>query len=316
MKSCAEWGVMKTQFMAAEEDDPAGRRPIRRRVLTIVVCGTIIVIALLYLVLPIAIGGYASLRFPAAVGDPPAGFQEVSLTTTDGVDLKGWYAPPTNGTAILLLHGSTGSREDLRPYARMLADDGFGVLAIDLRGHGESGGDGNAFDWNGTRDVEAGIAFLRGQNVSRIEGLGLSLGGEVLLGAASTLPDLRALVSDGATHRSVDDYLILPSRQNLLQSWTTRLMYASTGVFTGDTPPITILDSITAAERTRLLLIAAGGKEQEIEYNTRFFEAVGDRASLWVVPGVGHTGAFANQPAAYTRRVTGFFWSALAPGAG
>lgn len=195
--------------------------------------------------------------------------------------------------------------------ASMLAGEGFGVLAIDLRGHGESGGEGNGFDWEGTRDVAAAVAYLQEQNISLIGGLGTSLGGEVLLGATSAQPGLKAIVSDGATHRSIDDYLVLSSRQNLLRSWTTRLMYASTGAFTGDPPPVTILDSVTAAQGTRLLLIAAGNEEQEIEYNTRFLEAAGDRTALWVVPGAEHTSAFGDHPAEYTAQITGFFGSAM-----
>lgn len=281
------------------------------RILKTIICGVLLVVCLLYVVLPVGFGGYASLRYPAEVSEPPAGFHEVTPTTEDGVILEGWYTPPANGAAILLLHGATGSRENARPYARMLADEGFGVLAIDLRGHGESGGEGNGFDWEGTRDVTAAVAYLREQNVSHIGGLGTSLGGEVLLGAVSARPELKAIVSDGATHRSVDDYLILPSRRDLLRSWTTRLMYASTAFFTRDTHPVTLLDSVTAAEETRLLLIAAGTKEQEIEYNTRFLEAAGSRGTLWVVPRAEHTSAFRDQPVEYTARVTSFFRSAL-----
>lgn len=78
------------------------------RVLKTIICGVLLVVCLLYLVLPVGFGGYASLRFPSYVGDPPAGFQEVTLTTQDGVDLKGWYTPSENGAAIVLLHGGTG----------------------------------------------------------------------------------------------------------------------------------------------------------------------------------------------------------------
>ena len=56
---------------------------------------------------------------------------------------------------------------------------------FDFRGHGESSGEGNGFDWEGTRDVAAAVAYLQEQNISLIGGLRTSLGGEVLLGAAS-----------------------------------------------------------------------------------------------------------------------------------
>ena len=278
------------------------------RVLKIITICLFLLAVILYLAIPIGFGGYASVRHSAPVGDPPEGFKELTLTTNDGVKLAAWYAPPKNGAAIVLIHGATGSRENIRPYAHMLAGNGFGVLAFDLRGHGESGGGGNAFGWEGTRDVNAAMAYLLEQdNIEAIGGLGISLGGEVLLGAASASPELKAIVSDGASHRSTDDYLILPSQRSLFRSWTTRLMYVSTHLFSGDTPPITMLDSIEGSQGTPLLLIAAGNDSKEIDYNSRFLEAAGPGSELWIVPDVGHTGAYQRYPDDYMKRILAFF---------
>lgn len=100
--------------------------------------------SIFYLVIPMGFGWYASLRQPSSVGEPPEGFNNLTLTASYDVKLAAWYAPPKNGVAIILIHGATGSRENIRPYAHMLAGNGLGVLAFDLRGHGESGGGGNA----------------------------------------------------------------------------------------------------------------------------------------------------------------------------
>ncbi len=273
-------------------------------------------LVIVYLVVPISFAAYASLRHPDAVGAPPDGFANPSLTAEDGVPLAAWCAPSTNGAAVVLLHGGTGSREEVRAHAAMLRDAGFGVLALDLRGHGASGGHGNAFGWEGTRDVHAAVAYLEAQDgVRAIGGLGLSLGGEVLLGALSTTPGLKAVVSDGATYRSTGEYVAVPGREGIVQSGVTRLVYAATGLFTGDEPPIPIVASIAGATNTRLLVIAAGEEPDEARYGTAFVaSAGGDRAELWVVPGAGHTGAYALDPDAYTARVTGFLRSALLAG--
>ena len=112
--------------------------------------------------------------------------------------LAGWYKPPLNGAVIILIHGAGGSREGMRPYAAMLARHGYGVLALDLRGHGASTGRTNRFGWQGTQDVGAAVAFLQARDeVKAIGGLGSSLGGEVLLGAASKYPALKAIAADG-----------------------------------------------------------------------------------------------------------------------
>ena len=114
-------------------------------------------IVVLYIALPIGMGAAAVAPLKSAVGAPPIGFQAITLNTEDGVSLAGWYAPPVNGTAIILIHGAGGSREDVRGYAEMLTRHGYGVLAIDLRGHGESTGTSNRFGWQGTRDVGAAV---------------------------------------------------------------------------------------------------------------------------------------------------------------
>ncbi len=90
-----------------------------------------------------------------------------------------------------------------------------------------------------------------------------------------------------------------------------RLMYAATGVFTGDATPVPIVDSIADAPDVSLLLIASGRDPDEVAYNTRFAAVAGDRAQLWVAPDVGHTGALSGHPEEYTRRIPNFFRSAL-----
>ena len=147
-------------------------------------------LVVLYLLLPVGVGVSVVLPFKETVGLPPAGFESISLTTDDEVTLAGWYKPPLNDAVIILIHGAGGSREGLRPYAEMLARHGYGVLALDLRGHGASAGHTNRFGWQGTRDVGAAVDFLKTRGeVKAIGGLGSSLGGEVLLGAASAYPE-------------------------------------------------------------------------------------------------------------------------------
>jgi len=266
----------------------------------------------LYIVFPAGMGVYATSRHPSDVGEPPEGFTELDLTAADGVRLTAWYAPPRNGAAIILVHGANGSREDVRAHAGMLAREGFGVLAYDQRGHGESGGKGNAFGWQNSQDVGAAVSYLKSrEDVTAIGALGLSMGGEVLLGAASAYPDMRAIAADGATHRTIEDYLALSDRRNILRSWTTRVMYGTVRCVSGQKPPLSMVKSIGEAADTSFLFIAAGDVPDEGEYGLRFVESAGISGALWTVPGAGHTGGFSMCPAAYRERVTGFFRNAL-----
>jgi hypothetical protein len=91
--------------------------------------------------------------------------------------------------------------------------------------------------------VGAAVAFLQEQpEVQAIGGLGLSLGGEVLLGTASQHPAIRAIAADGASRRSTAELLALETERPLVRSFTARFMYASVRLFSGETPPKPLLD--------------------------------------------------------------------------
>ncbi len=267
-----------------------------------------ILIVGLYILLPVGMGITAIFPGREAVGSPPEGFEPVELLTDDGVKLSAWYTPPNNGAAILLLHGAGGLREQLRPYADMLARHGYGVLALDLRGHGESSGKTNRLGWLSNPDVKTAVEYLQAQaGVDQIGGLGLSMGGEVLLGAVSEAPALRAVVADGATRRSTQELLALPSERPLVRNFTARVMFAAVQLLGGGKPPKPLLESMLEAEPASFLFIAGGAEEMEIAFNELFVETLGERAELWIAPEAAHTGALGRYPDEYEQRVVDFF---------
>jgi uncharacterized protein len=110
------------------------------------------------------------------------------LRSADGTALEGTYLPgPVTGaaTSVLLLHGFAANRR--KPaYARLA--DGLArevpVLALDLRGHGGSGGSCTLGDREAA-DVEAGLAWLRALGHGHVVTVGLSMGATSALHAAS-----------------------------------------------------------------------------------------------------------------------------------
>lgn len=262
----------------------------------------------LYLILPATMGLISVLPVREPVGAPPAGAESVVLETADGVELSAWFVPPATDSVIIVLHGAGDSREGIRRHVALLKDLGHGVLAVDMRGHGTSVGRTNRLGWDGTKDVAAAVAFLADRaEVGRIGALGLSMGGEVLLGAAAEHPEIEAIVADGATRRSIADLTALPSERPLVRNFTARVMFAAARVFGGTPPPRPLVDSMTAAEATRFLFVAAGADPLEVAFNKLFAQRLGDRAELWVVPNATHTGALATCPDEYAARVARFF---------
>lgn len=63
------------------------------------------------------------------------------LLTKDGVQLQATFYPSTKGkeaAVVMLIHGWKGSRQDFSRLAPFLQQQGYAVLAPDLRGHGTS----------------------------------------------------------------------------------------------------------------------------------------------------------------------------------
>ena len=283
-------------------------KQVLKRVLRILGILILALAVILYLVIPAGMGIYALLPTRASVGEPPQGFEHATLEAEDGVELQAWYRPADNGKAIILLHGAGCSRESVRGYAEMLARHGYGVLAVDLRGHGESQGKTNRLGWQGTLDVGAAVHFLEARSeVQSIGGLGLSMGAEVLLGAASQYPSIVAIAADGATSRSTDELLALETERSLVRNFTARVMYATVRLISGQTPPKPLLDSMIDSRETRFLLIAGGSEGLEVAFNQMFFTRLGNRATIWIALETEHVQAFRQYPAEYEQRLVEFF---------
>ena len=237
--------------------------------------------------------------------------EEVSIETPDGRELSAWYVRSTNRTAVLLSHGSGGSRERLVAHVRMLARHGYGVLALDNPGNGESEGRSNGLGYNAQPAVDAALSWLARRpdvDPDRIAGFGSSLGGEVLLEAAAREPRLRAVVSDGSARprdaqRAGDPGL--PER--MVAEVGLQLLRGLSGM--RESP--SLVGVMPRIAPRPVLLIAGGGDLNEIPTNRHYRDAGGSTVQLWELPGAGHTAGLRTHPSEYERRTTAFLDRAL-----
>jgi dienelactone hydrolase/uncharacterized membrane protein len=240
-----------------------------------------------------------------------APYEDVSFTTSDGLELEGWYIPSKNGAAVIAFPGRSGPQ---RP-ARMLARHGYGVLLFDRRGEGESEGDPNVFGWKGERDVRGAVDFLRTRpdvDPERIGGIGLSVGGEMMIEAAAESDGLAALVSEGAGIRSIRESLAVPDmRKKIEGALAHAIVTPAVALFSNSTPPAS-LEELSGRIRPPVFFIyAVPGQGGEAELTETFYESAREPKQIWLVPGAGHTGGIEARPEEYERRVVGFFDEAL-----
>lgn len=266
-------------------------------------------------VLALALGGcafageVAVTDYPARVGPPPAGFAEVAVPVPMGGPLAGWLAEaPPGAPAVVLLHGVTDNRDALRDRARLFADAGYAVLAVDLPAHGESPGDRVGFGWPERHAAAAAFGLLKRQRPQmRVGVVGISLGGAaaVLAGPAlnadalvleSVYPTFEAAVSNRV--RRVLGPLAPPVTAALVAHTRARI-----GVPADSLRPVDVLRRVGAP------VFVLGGAEDPYtpEAETRaLFAAAPEPKALMLVPGAGHEDLYDAAPEAYRRRVLGF----------
>lgn len=110
--------------------------------------------------------------------------QPLQATAADGLLLLGDFYPAAaeNAPAVLLMHQNGSSRASWQPLLPALIESGYAVLAVDLRGHGETGGDE---DWDAaTGDVQTWLDTLRAQpgvRADAIATIGASIGSNLAL---------------------------------------------------------------------------------------------------------------------------------------
>jgi hypothetical protein len=244
----------------------------------------------------------------SAVGIP---HEEIRIEMRDGRKLSAWYVPSRNGAAVLLSHGSGGSRGRIPAHVRMLARHGYGVLALDNPGNGESDGHSNGLGDNAQPAIAAGLDYLEGRpdvNPKRIAGFGVSLGGEVLLDAAAHDHRLAAVVSDGAT-RPVDGDKARP--KGTLEGAVGWLTMRSVRAVSGMKTSPSLIPMMPRIAPRPVLLVAGGGFPDEIAASRLYRDAGGATVQLWELPDTGHTAGLRKHPAAYERRTVGFLDRAL-----
>lgn len=137
-----------------------------------------------------------------------ASTQDVDLTAADGTVLKATYLSPDKpGPAMLLVHQCNQNRQMWGFIAEQLVASGVHVLALDLRGFGDSGGTGMrgeggfpAFMKASTGDVDLAYDYLVGQsgvNTGRIAAGGASCGAMLTADLAARKPVTALMLLSG-----------------------------------------------------------------------------------------------------------------------
>jgi pimeloyl-ACP methyl ester carboxylesterase len=251
----------------------------------------------------------------------PAG---TAVVTRDGVDVDGWYIPAADGRGpsaptILIVHGWSGNKSSMLPYAPPLHDE-FNLVFVDLRDSGRSSDTDVTLGLREQLDVEAMVDWLEAtKHPAWIGAVGNSMGGATVLGSAASDQRIRAVLLE-STHAS-----IVTSGGNIIENdhgfpaqpagWAT-ITFASLRVGSD----LTALDPARTISRLgkRPVLIIHGTADrtdpprQSAEVNLQAALAAGVPATLAYCDGGTHGKSVETCPEEWGRWARAFFEDASA----
>ena len=116
-------------------------------------------------------------------------YHKVSIQSTDGLALAGWWVPGDDPSrVVVLVSGIEGDKSDrhVTKTASVYAGAGYAVLMIDLRAQGSSEGERVTMGYKEVRDVRGTLLWLneRGFAPGEVVVHGFSLGGATVLRAS------------------------------------------------------------------------------------------------------------------------------------
>ena len=252
-------------------------------------------------------------RTPASAG---LAYREASFESTDGVPLAAWWVPPMDGgssRAAVLVHGWEGDKSDRHVIetAPIYARAGYGVLLLDLRGNGASGGERRTLGYKETHDVHGALAWLEREGFQP-EGVvlhGWSMGAATVVRSAPGSGVAAVVEEAGYADLPLILQKQLPEASGLPRLFNPGI-FLMTKLFLGF-DPWAVQPSEDAArlreEGVPLFVIHSTHDEVVPFEHAELFERAYPEAAFWKVEGLGHVEAYTHRE--YREKLLNFLGS-------
>ena len=272
-------------------------------------------LALAYL----GVGGLVILRMTAPERRPPqatpadAGlrYEEVELTSTDGVPLSAWWIPAQGSRRVaVLVHGWGGDKSDEHVLGTLplYHDEGYNTLILDLRAQGSSGGTRRTLGYRETRDVLGALRWLgeRGYRTRDTVLHGWSMGGTTVVRAAPNTGVAAVVQEAGYADLPLLLEGAIPRVVGLPRILVPGILLA--GRLWPDFDPWSVQPEREATELWKedvpLLIIHSAGDDVIPLEHAKMFAAAHPEARIWILQDHDHVEAFTHPE--YEERLRSF----------
>lgn len=246
------------------------------------------------------------------VGTPAEfSYEDVTIKTSDGLNISGWYIAGTRPDAIVLVHGIHANRAYLLPQANILSKAGYHLMLIDLRGHGNSEGEIMTYGYNEALDVQAAVDYLLElPEVEQVAVLGHSLGAAAVARAAANDERVKAIVIQSsysslgqAVEDSFENFSIFPRWP--FAPLIITLAEFRTGLQIGQINSSRDLSAMQS--RPVFIIHSADDNLFPLHHAQQMYEAANEPKMIWIVDGLPHINPITGNEIEYEKKTLEFF---------
>ena len=118
---------------------------------------------------------------------PAFPYDTIQLKTESGIFIDTWYAKPdslSKGT-VILFHGISSCKSQLLAEASDFRYQGYTIMLVDFRSHGNSGGHTTTVGYRETEEVKLAYDYVKGLGEKNIFLYGISMGATTVIKAIS-----------------------------------------------------------------------------------------------------------------------------------
>lgn len=200
------------------------------------------------------------------------GWEEVTLSTDDGLTLDAWYHPPAPAAAVVIVfNGNAGNRSDRAPLGAALAGGGFGVLLVDYRSYGSN--EGHPTEAGLALDARAARRFVGERSPDHpICYFGESLGAAVAVELANEFPPAALILRSPFT--------------SLVDIAGVHYPFLPVGVLLRDRYPS--LDRIGSIDTPLVVIAGSADSIVPVEQSETIYRAAARPERLLVIDGADH----------------------------
>ncbi|EGQ24174.1 alpha/beta hydrolase [Sporosarcina newyorkensis] len=243
-------------------------------------------------------------------------YEEMKLTSRDGLELMGYYLPaklPTN-KLVILTHGYLGHAKQMGLYGQYYYEElGYNIFMPNARGHGKSGGDYYGFGWPDRLDIIDWTKYLVKQLGSDTEVVyhGLSMGAATVLmtSGEEELPgQVKAIIAD-SPYQSV--YQLFAYQMDRMFHLPAFPLLDNMSVLTKARAGYSLkeADALNAVKKANVPILYIHGNADTFvptDMTKELYEVTKSDAELFLVDGANHGEAFVMDEGAYKAKINDF----------